>query len=239
MGRFAEIPIDRLIVEPAAQRYLRQAKVKEIAAAWDWEALRPLTLVPLTSALDREVYKLPENPPTYSIVDGQHSREGCIIANPGFSGVLPSWIMSPRPLSERAFLCLKLNEVQQSHSAADRYFVGLAACIPDVLSTDRILQLKGIKTHYGTSRISKNETRHGHTFMRAYQLMGDRGLVAVIDCVRSCMLDNNCIDPLALKSAFIRGATEYVRQGKRATGPISASQVLDTAQMLWRGRGEL
>jgi hypothetical protein len=137
--------------------------------------------------------------------------------------------MSPRPLSDRAKLCLKLNEVQQSHSAADRYFVGLAALVPEVMATDRILRHMGIKTHYGPGRLGANETRYGHMFMRAYQLMQDRGLIAVVACTRFCVLEGDRIDPLALKSAFIGGATEYVRQGKRATGPVSASDILNDA----------
>jgi len=216
-GHFDRIEIGKLKVHPKAQRFLSRKRVAWIAANWNWEAAKPITIVPD-----------PDEPGTYWIADGQHTVKACALRFPDFNGTLPCWVLPARSEKELAALFLLLNDYQRPVDLAAKYKARLNKGDPLALETDRALRKAGIRNVYGSGKLAANETRCGYAFLRARETVGMKGLAIVIQCVKACQ-QNGAIDPAALRASFIDGAATFAKRGKRPDG-----QRADAADILKR-----
>lgn len=216
-GHFDRIEIGKLKVHPKGQRTLKRWRVALIASNWDWEAMKPVIIVPMADGSGG-----------YWIVDGQHTVTACRARFSDFDGTLPCWVLPTRSDKEIAKLFLLHNDLQRPSNPADKYNGKLNAHDPAALKTEAALNKVGIRTIYGDEKLGDNETRCGYAFLRALEEVGADGLDIVIRCVKSCQ-NNGAVDPLALRAKFIGGATEFAKRGKLPKGILTAEAVLQAS----------
>lgn len=242
-ARLRWVPIDKMKVNPLAQRELNQARVDRLAADFDLDQIG----VPVVNHREG----------TFHIIDGQHRIEALKAMGWGDQQI-QCWCYEGLSSSEEAEVFLKRNDVLAVDAMA-KYRTGVEAGRADETDIDRIVRanqlvvskdaLPGAIRAVGTLRRvyrRSDGTTLGRTLRIVRDAYGDPGLeAAVIDgigllCQRynGDLNDGDAVKRLAAANGGVNGLLNAAEVIRRKTGNQKGHCVAAAAvEIINRGRG--